>query len=53
MKYLDKQGWGDSGSWAMVTDEPTWGNNATLTNSIALMKLQLLRPMEMPKSIDY
>jgi hypothetical protein len=37
--YLESKGWAEEGSWVQVTDEPTWTDNATLANSIALMKL--------------
>ena len=39
MAYLDSKGWGDSGSWAQVIDEPSWTNNATFVNTLAIMKL--------------
>ena len=33
MKYLDSKGWGESGSWVQVIDEPTWTDPATLANT--------------------
>ena len=39
MKYLDSKGWGDSGSWVQVIDEPTWTDPATLANTLAIMRL--------------
>jgi hypothetical protein len=39
MKYLDSQGWGDDGSWIQVIDEPEWQLNATLANTLAIMRL--------------
>jgi hypothetical protein len=39
MQYLESKGWADSGSWVQVTDEPIWTDNATLANSIAMMRL--------------
>lgn len=32
-------GRGDTGSWIQIIDEPNWTDNATLTNTIAMMKL--------------
>jgi hypothetical protein len=39
MVYLDSKGWGNSGSWVQVLDEPDWTQPTTLANSIAVMKL--------------
>jgi hypothetical protein len=39
MGYLDAHGWGDSGSWVQVIDEPTWGDNETLMDTLAMMRL--------------
>ena len=37
--YLEAHGWADDGAWVQVADEPTWTDNATLTNILSLMRL--------------
>lgn len=37
--YLRANSWEEHGSWVGVVDEPEWYDNATLTNTIALMQL--------------
>ena len=39
MEYLESQGWTDEGSWVQIMDEPSWTDNATLANTISIMKL--------------
>eukprot|EP01050_Picozoa_sp_SAG11_P001731 SAG11_NODE_79_length_17750_cov_28.445980_7_plen_928_part_00 len=36
---MDSKGWADVGSWVQVIDEPDWTENATLANTLAIMKL--------------
>jgi hypothetical protein len=38
-EYLRRHGWAEHGSWVQVVDEPSWWDNATVTNTIALMEL--------------
>ena len=37
--YLDRQGWSEQGSWAQVADEPTWTDDETRNNILALNRL--------------
>ena len=39
VKYNAKMGWTDRGNWVQVSDEPTWTQNETIRNSLALMAL--------------
>jgi hypothetical protein len=39
VSYLEANGWADSGCWVQVTDEPTYQDNATLRNMVAMMRL--------------
>tara|TARA_B110000902_G_scaffold171629_1_gene195376 strand:- start:171 stop:773 length:603 start_codon:yes stop_codon:yes gene_type:complete len=41
MAFLDANGWGETGSWVQVLDEPAWTDktDSTLENVLAMMKL--------------
>jgi hypothetical protein len=37
--YLDTMGWMETGGWVQVIDEPSWSQNETLQNTLAIIKL--------------
>ena len=39
MRYLDSRGWGETGSYVQIIDEPNWSDAGTLAGTLAIMRL--------------